>query len=65
MTEPDRCPFCGVKVRMGISIYGILGHPNMYAIVHPGNDCILGDFESASYSDPEDLIADWNRRCRE
>ena len=62
MTDIKPCPFCGEYPETGVGIFGLHGTPPFYVLTHPGNDCILADFESAAYSSRKELIEDWNRR---
>ena len=65
MTEPCPCPWCKCTLSIQIGIYGILGEPDYYQLVHPENDCILSDWASYFTTDKEDLIADWNAGAKE
>lgn len=66
MTEPKPCPFCGSPVQLSISIYGLHGAPDYYAIFHPDDTgCIIDGAETSAYLDKEELIEDWNRRLKE
>ena len=60
------CPFCGCPVKVFVSIYGVHGAKDYYAIAHPdGTNCIVDGMETSSYNDKEELIHDWNRRVKE
>lgn len=56
------CPFCKCPVTLFVSIYGIHGANDYYALAHPdGTDCIIDGMVTSSYSDKDELIRDWNR----
>lgn len=59
---PDPCPFCGSIPSVFVSIHGLFGHPDRYALAHPDNECIISGAETSSYQDIDELIDDWNRR---
>lgn len=63
--ELKPCPFCGCEVKIVIGIYGVLGAPDHYTIVHPENDCIMDEFACYSTDDKDFLIEDWNKRVEE
>ena len=66
MTELKPCPFCGSPVQLSISIYGLHGVPDHYAIFHPDDtECLINGVETSSYLNKEELIEDWNRRLKE
>ena len=59
---PTGCPFCGSIPIVFVSIHGLFGHQDYYALAHPDNECIISGAETASYQDIDELIDDWNRR---
>ena len=66
MTELKPCPFCKCPVTLFVSIYGIHGAKDYYALAHPdGTDCIIDGMVTSSYEDKDELIQDWNRRVNE
>lgn len=65
MTELRPCPWCRCALSIQIGIYGILGEPDYYQLVHPDNDCILSDWASYYTTDKEGLIEDWNAGAKE
>lgn len=66
MTVLKPCPFCGRPVIVFVSIQGVHGASDYYAIAHPdGTDCIVDGMQTSSYEDKDELIRDWNRRVKE